>query len=206
MIASTAAIGQLKKWELSLELSPSFSNVTNRSWFNGHATLEKSYNGFAKAGYRINQRMAATLGLGYLVTDEFSRIPFGITGTGDFTEQLTSHHYYVGTLGMKFNFGSFFINPEMGIAFNRASHIISDEFAFRNNSFNVERIRFVSNSSGLQRRVTYPFLLSFGNEFDLGAVKLMLGVKGYYSLSNVRSFGANNGKYYGIGIMTGIKF
>lgn len=206
MITSTAAFGQLKKWELSLELSPSFSNVTSRPWFNGHATLEKSYNGFVKAGYRINPRMVATFGFGYLVTDEFSRLPFGITGSGDFTEQLISHHNYVGAVGMKFNFGSFFINPELGIAFSRARHVISDEFSFRDNAFDVERNRFIINSGGLERKVTFPFMLSFGNEFDLGSVKLMLGVKGYYSLNKVRSFGANNGKYYGIGVMTGIKF
>lgn len=206
MFVSNAVLSQLRKWEISLELTPTVSNVTNKEWFNGHAAFEASYNGFLKGGYRINRRLVATFGLGYLMTAEFRRIPFGITGTGNFTEQLTRHHYYVGTVGMKFNFGSFFINPEIGIAFNRAHHVVSDEYAIGNNFLDVERSRFVIESGALERRVTFPAMLSFGNEFDLGSVKLLLGAKAYYSLNTVRQFGNNNGKYYGFGIMTGIKF
>ena len=204
MIISATVHGQLKKWELSLELSPTVSNVTNRAWLNGVARFEPSYNAFIKAGYRINPRVVATYGFGYLAVKEYSRLPFGITGTGDFTEQLTNHHYYVGTLGMKFNFGSFFINPEIGIAFARAHHVISDEYSFGDN-LDVERSRFVTRS-GLERSITFPAILSFGNEFDLGSVKLLLGVKSYYSLNTVRRFGNNNGKYFGFGVMTGMRF
>lgn len=206
MLVSNAVLGQLKKWELSFELSPTVSNITNRAWVNGNAGLEASYNAFLKGGYRINRRMVATFGIGYLVTDEFSRLPFGITGTSDFTEQLTSHHYYVGTIGLKFNFGTFFINPEIGIAFDRAHHVISDEYTLGDNFLDVNRSRFVIESGSLERKVTFPAMLSFGNEFDLGSVKLLLGAKAYYSLNTVRQFGNNNGKYYGFGVMTGMKF
>lgn len=206
LIIYTNVHGQLKKWELSLELSPTVSNITNKAWLNGMARFEPSYNAFIKAGYRINHRMLATFGFGYLVVKDYNRLPVGLTGAGDFTELLTNHHYYAATVGMKFNFGSFFINPELGIAFVKAHHGVADEYTFREDNIDVERTRFQTRTNSIYRSVIFPAMLSFGNEFDLGDIKLLLGIKTYYSLNRVQQTGHTNGKYYGLGVMTGVRF
>jgi hypothetical protein len=61
--------------------------------------------------------------------------------------------------------------------------------------------------SGFYNELTFPVFLSFGNEFDFGNWKILLGAKAYYSFTKLFSRPMTLPvHYYGFGIVTGVKF
>lgn len=117
------------------------------------------------------------------------------------------HDFVVVPLGVKLNLGTFFFNPEIGIAYNfrnpskQLASVISG-----NGETIVEQHYNDTFNTPVFDKMTYPLFLTIGNEFNFNSMTIMAGVKGYYFLSKSNIPGRSTGHPFGIGIMTGIKF
>lgn len=196
---------QSKKWEAGTELSVALSNVTNPPFFPHPAGgFQVSQNIFVKGGYSIKDRLWLTGGAGYLATDQVETLLLGFNPGANQTQINSSHHYIVFPIGVKYFLGSFFINPELSIAFENGHYFETEEYYFSENSVTILGSTSFLRDGVAFNSVTYPVFLNFGNEFNLGKIKLIVGFKGYYSLNNIGAT-TNERHYYGFGLMTGVK-
>ena len=193
---------QINKFTVGLEYSLSFSNVTSPFTFSEERFMV-SHNAFIKSGYVLKTNLQLTFGGGFLNTRQFRSSE--LVGPQDVKkiESYRNHNYFVVPVGLQYNFGSFYINPEVGIGIDMG-HPVKQVTYFNDGSI-IElhgRIIFFQNNE-----ITFPVFLNFGNEFDLGNWKILLGAKAYYSLSKISTGPMSLPEhYYGFGIVTGVKF
>lgn len=119
-------------------------------------------------------------------------------------ESVRTHHYVVMPVGFKYYIGSFFINPEIGLAYNLNNTTQQTTF-LTNGTVHQQRFNDEFNNR-TNNNFTFPLFLTMGNEFKLGSLSLMVGVKGYYSLNKISDAGLRSNRYYGFGLVTGLKF
>jgi len=196
-----------KKFSVGFELSMGISEATGtRFGLPKNEGFQIGRNAFLRGGCRIRKNMDLTLGLGYLVAREHELSFFGIPNADvDFTEFFRSHQYIVIPAGMQYHFGSFYLNPEFGIAFS-TEHLVSQfDYMLRDNGLSISGTEGQSPDF-LYRKVSLPIFLNFGSEIDVKSVKIVIGVKGYYSLNTLSEFFFPSDHYYGVGIVTGVKF
>jgi hypothetical protein len=202
LFISVSLFGQ-KGFQLSLEYSPSFSSVTNSFDNDG---LRFSQNGFIKMESRLSKNISLTGGFGYMETKNSRLHIFFADFAHDKIEHVYSHRYVVAPVGVKVHFGSFYIQPEVGLAYN-FSNITSQTTHFTSGI--ILRTRFndtVNHASN--NKFTTPLFLTIGNEFKIGTTTLLVGLKSYYSLNPMASseLDPKRKRYYGFGLLTGLRF
>lgn len=196
------ANAQAKKISIGLEYSPSFSNVTTE--FSSREGYRQSHNVFLKGGYALSEKLELTLAAGYLNTRQFDR--FHIPGLQEIEsiESLRNHNYAVFPVGIRYKFGSFYVNPEIGIGID-IGHPTRQVTYFNDGS--IINSHFDANPDVFgYKKFSVPLMLSIGNEIDFHGMKILLGAKAYYSLSTLRTSQFEPQHYFGIGIVTGIRF
>lgn len=202
------AIGQTnlkaqRKLSIGLEMATGISEVTAPFGFRDDEGLRRASNLFLNGGLRINKKTEVTLGIGYLVTSDFEQHLFGFTDDVDFIEITSRHEYIVIPAGIRLTFGSFYLHPEIGLGIGNRHLINHNNFILDGNSASITGTSFESQA---YRRFSQPLFLSFGNEIDLNSIKLLRGVKCYYSINDLSEILRPTGHYFGIGIVTGVKF
>lgn len=205
---SSQLFGQQDRLMYSIEYSPNFSTTTGR--LNGFLrNMEDGYrlahNVFLKSGYRFANNLYATAGIGYFniknfYTEYVDYAPSEI----DKIESLRTHGYIVAPLGLMYQFGSFYINPEIGIGWNVHNRYY-DRFYYSNGSV-IDNETVDEDNIYDVNTATYPVLLTFGNEIIMKNCSVLLGIKGYYSLNEIGNYPDDWTHYYGFGIVCGIKF
>ena len=208
-----------KKFSWSLEYSPSFSNITTPTSFSATSSPIFQKNGFRighniflKADFKLFENLFLTTGVGLLNTTEHASIFLNGTsalGLPDVNkiESYRYHNFLVVPIGLKYKIGTFFINPEIAIGFklSRPSFQITHlaDGSVVKNRYNI------SQDLWGYKNLTVPLMLTVGKEIPMGPVKLLLGAKGYYSLTKLKydmPRSQPSSHYFGFGIMAGVKF
>ncbi len=206
-IAHLHLSAQQKKFSVGLEYSPTFTNTTQEFWDIENEGFKLTHSAFIKIGYGLNQQLALTSGIGFMNTREFSHMDLGGQLDINYINTQRFHDFAVVPLGVKLNLGTFFINPEIGIAYNfrnpskQLASVISG-----NGETIVEQHYNDTFNTPVFDKITYPLFLTIGNEFNFHSMTFIAGIKGYYSLSKSNLPGLSSRHPYGIGIMTGVKF
>ncbi len=205
LICSTVQLLGQRKFSASLELSAGISESTQPGFsFIPNEGVQSGRNAFLKGGYNATSNLEITLGLGYMNINAVE-YAFFASDEIDFTQTLISHRYIVVPAGLKYHFGSFYVNPEIGVAFSN-DHLVSQSvFLINNHSSQVSGFGSESIDFGYNK-ITVPLFLNLGTEFDVKPVKILFGIKAYYSLNKMSDILTFSRNYYGVGLMTGVKF
>ncbi len=192
---------QTSKFHLIIEYNPNFSIITDAY---AHEKFKFSHNVFLKSEYFFKEKFSGTLGIGFLNTGEKEVSDLG--GQMGLQEISFIHDYNYITVspGIKFYFKSFFINPEIGLGI----HILSQTTQTIVYTNGKEEIKKADEKliSGTFNKITLPLLVSIGKEFPIHNIKLLLGIKSYFSINELVRGVPRNNHYYGIGVLAGIKF
>jgi len=206
-VLSIQLYAQSKSLDFSLEYAPNYSKLTNVRGFENQGKFYFSNQLFIKAEYELTRHFSITAGLGYVNTREKETLLLnGFEGI-DYIDQYVNHNYILAPIGLKYNIGSFYLNPEIGFGVN-IFHIgppTKQISVLTNGQKIVQRYNdnFTPNNFN---KLTMPVFLTLGKEFELKKVSLLFGLRGYYSLESVvdRPFWGQH--YIGFGLMTGIRF
>ena len=194
---------QTKGIKFGVEYSPNLTNVIPDI---PHTIpgFRLAHNAFFKTEFKISHNISLTTGLGYLNARSFDRIMLGSFMDISVIESVRTHHYVVLPIGLKYNIGSFFIYPEIGLAYNLNNTTQQTTF-LTNGTLHQQRFDDEFNNRD-NNDFTFPLFLTIGNEFKIGSYSLLVGLKGYYSLNKVANEGLRANRYYGFGLVTGLKF
>ena len=195
---------QTNRFHFGIEYSPNFSNVTDlRNDINYGYRI--SHNIFLKTEYSLTKRFDITAGFGYLNTREFSSLSFGGQLDIERVDVIYNTNYLALPLGLKYNFGSFYIQPEVAIAYNFDNTDLQRSYA---SSGATGKTRWKDDiNTRYNHQFTAPCFLTLGHKIDLKYGSILFGVKGYYSLNKIGSdYGIRGKHYYGFGVMTGLRF
>jgi len=193
--------GQVNKIKLRLEYSPNYSKlvdeVVNERFKLGH-------NIFIKTEYSVSERTKVTGGIGLLNTGEKEESVIGGQSGIDKIKFIHNYSYALFPFGAKQNIGKFYLNPEIAVGIN-----ISNKFKqityYSDGQKEVEK-KDEQLNIGEFNKITFPILLTFGYEFNKRNINILLGLRGYYSITNVVTDVPRNSHYIGLGILTGIIF
>lgn len=197
---SLNSFGQDNKFSFRFEYVPSYSLLTN-------PYLSSDYKLSFQIGlgvdYELKEKITYTMGLFFLNTGETLNSSYeGATGTIDAIYRY-NFNYLTIPLGLKFNFNSFYVHPEIGFAFSfldRYKKILIDPAGEKEVMVDDEY-----PSGGELNNVTFPLMLTVGNELDLGKLHLLLGIKGTYGLNPVWNKWVRDRHYYSFGLLLGVK-
>ena len=197
---------QSNKFSLGLEYSPNFTRTTLPSpYYNGHdGGYRFAQSIFLKGGYKVMDNLYLTGSLGYYNTREYVNFNFADEVGIDRITSERFHAYVATPVGLTYYMGPFFVSPEIGIGWN-TGNCYKDHFYYSDGS-QVENSGKDENNLYKVNSTTYPIFLSFGNEIKMKNCSVLLGVKGYYSLNLIGQANSNTSHYYGIGLVTGVKF
>lgn len=193
--------GQERKLSIGVEYSPNISSIENATPEN---ESKISYQSILRFEFTLKKNLLLTTGVGYLNTGDKKETQ--VDGQFDIDKIAFNfnYNYIVMPIGLKYYRGSFFLQPELGIAYN-LSNERRNKVTFVNGD--IQSFKEDINDEVFSK-ITIPSSLIIGYEYALGSIKLLLGIKGYYSLTKLIKermlFETKN--YYGFGIMTGIKF
>jgi hypothetical protein len=191
------------KFSFGIEYFPSVTNVTHEVGNPYSTGLWPVSNYFLRAGYSLSPKFELTSGLGLLTAREFNY--FDANGQLDI-ETIKSHRfqkYLVVPIGIKYQFGSFFINPDIGIGWN-VSNQVKNEFVYTDGR--VVSNKYEDKYSRIDK-MTYPVSFGFGNSIQLKSCFVTMGVRGYYNLNQLTTLlGSYPGHYYGFGVFCGVSF
>ncbi|MEP6796483.1 MAG: hypothetical protein ABJB16_19300 [Saprospiraceae bacterium] len=202
--ATIQAFGQ-RKFSAALEISAGISESTQPGFsFIPHKGVQFGRNAFLKGGYNLTDKLDFTLGVGYMNINAVEYVFFASTDV-DFTQTQISHRYLVIPAGFKYHFGSFYLNPEIGIAISQRHFINQTSFFIENHTSQTSGFGGASSDFGFNK-ITLPLILNLGTEFDVKPVKILFGIKAYYSLDKMSEILTFSRHYYGVGVMTGVKF
>ena len=106
---------QTNKFSIGIEYCPSFSNVTSPRPYSDEG-FRVSHNAFIKTDFEVKTNLQLTLGAGILNTRQFQSLDFADLQDIKKIDFYINHNYFVVPFGLKYNFGSFYINPEASFA------------------------------------------------------------------------------------------
>jgi len=205
LIATLQLSGQQKKFSFGFEYSPVFSNNTSEFQDGENAGFRLTQNAFIKIGYGLNQQLELTSGIGFMNTRTFERLELNGQLDINFINLQRFHDFAVVPLGIKLNIGTFFINPEVGIAYNFRNPTRQWSSVNVGNGEEIIESHYNDNfNTPVFNKITYPIFLTIGNEFRYHSVSLLAGIKGFYSFSKSNTHPV--GHPYGVGVMAGVKF
>ncbi len=162
------------------------------------------HNAFLKGELSLNKHLSLTTGVGFLNTKQYDKL--FLNGQLDIAliESHRSHEYMVIPVGFKYRFGQFYVQPEIGMAWNQVNYV--EQRSYLTNGSVITQ-KYEDNLIPDQyNKITVPAFLTIGSEFDLGTFSILFGIKGYYSFSDISNRTPWPEKYFGVGMMTGIKF
>lgn len=193
--------GQSNKLKLSLEYSPHYSNLTNEIIDEDY---KLSHNIFAKSTLAFSEKLGMTFGAGYLNTG--NKIVSNIGGSFGIDEVKAFYNYdYIAIpAGIKYQAGSWFFNPEIALGIKISATQTTIAYTTDGQKEVSERNEIVYG--GEFNNITVPIMLTTGFEFPFNSMNFQLGLKGYYSLSQMTKNAFRNGHYYGMGIFVGMEF
>lgn len=110
-------------------------------------------------------------------------------------------------IGIAYTLGSFYLNPEIGMGANIAN-ITYDTYYKTDGDHTVGWSSSTMDDFNFTQinKLTFPLMFSFGNEFQLKACSIRLGIKSFYSLNKWGKSYYNNGHYYGFGAVGSVMF
>lgn len=196
---------QDKKFSVGLEYSPNITDVTNEFFYNdAGSSFYLGHNAFIKGDYRLNKHFSLTLGIGYLNTKQGGNL--FLNGQQDISliQKRLSHDYLVIPVGIKYKLGPFFIHPEIGLAWKLGTFV--RQTSFLTDGSIIEQTYKEVYTTDPYSKITTPMFLTIGTEMDFKGFSLLLGVKGYHSMSDISNLGFFPSHYYGAGMVAGIKF
>lgn len=200
----SAVCGQTDRFNLCIEYSPNFSNIT-QEYFYFYAGivggLRFSHNLFLQGGYQLRPNLYATAGIGLMETREL--LDWGNTDYEIDKIQSDFYHYYiVAPVGITYYIGSFFITPQVGIGWN-INNRLKHHIYYWDGTVAIEREDL--DQEGMNK-TTYPIFLSIGHEINMKTYSILIGLKGYYSLNPQAENYYEKWHYYGFGVVTGVRF
>jgi hypothetical protein len=198
--------GQLNNLTFDIEYSANFSKVSDPDipYQKDYNDLKLGHNIFAKAGFGIAKHLNLTFGVGYLNTSKYE-LDY-LNGQLDI-ERVESHHHYnylILPVGLKWNIKSFFLSPEIGVGWNISSKS-NITIKYTNGLVESNTNNDIADIYNINK-ITFPVILSFGKEIYFNDFTLLLGIKGYYSLSELDDNHDGSNHYLGFGVLGGIAF
>jgi hypothetical protein len=199
------SFAQTSKFQFGIEYAPSFTSVTNQyhSLDPYNTGFWPVHNVFLRAGYALSSKFELTSGLGFLTSREFDYIEFDIQSDIENIKSQSYHHYLIIPFGFSYRFGSFFLNPEIGVGKNVGNKLKS-EFTFADGSVHSGKS---NDNNNLVNYYTFPVSFSLGNKIDLKSCLVQIGFRAYYDLNSLRPEPFFTGQhYYGFGMFGGVRF
>ncbi|MGB4850489.1 MAG: hypothetical protein WBP41_21355 [Saprospiraceae bacterium] len=194
-----------RKFSASLELSAGISESTQPGFtIIDNEGVQYGRNAFLKGGYTLTKYLDITLGVGLMNIHTADLIFFG-NGDVNVIHNLQSHKYMAIPAGLQYHFGSFYVNPEFGIAFSQTHYAQQSIFLIDTNSID-ELGSLTQSPASFYNKITFPLFLNIGTEINVKPVKILFGIKAYYSLNKMSDILTFSRNYYGVGVMTGVKF
>jgi len=198
------SFAQSGKFHIGVEYAPAVTGVTYDIWWNPYKIgLSPVQNVFIRTDMVISPKFEITSGLGFITARNFRYLD--IEGHPD-VDNVASHYfhqYFVLPLGFKYKFGSFFIQPDIGIGIN-VENKVKSHFVLTDGSEGTSKSKdlYVGVNN-----LTYPISFGFGNEITLKSCSVQMGVRGYYSLNGISSqLIYSDQHYYGFGVFGGVRF
>lgn len=153
-----------------------------------------SHNIFMIAELASRRTSRFTIGAGFLHTKLISS--YMDYSTNETTEEHSNNHYWVIPGGVKFSFGSFFIHPEIAATYNYCC--VTNLYAV-DVDMNIADEPYEIRKRQASLEILFASFMTIGYEIKLGSSKILTGLKGYYTPSNLYV------NTFGIGVMVGVK-
>ena len=187
--------------QFSIEYYP--HRTGTRTGNRNNDTHDWSHNGFIKVEFPLNKLLRLTTGAGFLTAHDHDYRDGEMPDVVSITTYW-SYHYATIPAGIKYQLGRFSINPEISLAYN---------FNNSNQQFYSDTIGYGHKAEPDQfpitpeiKRFAVPVILSLGYDIPLGKTNLIFGLKGHYGLNNFSNNSPIPKHFYGVGLMTAIKF
>ena len=205
--ASCKAFAQESRFSTQVEYTLNFASTTESVPASASSLYLPGQQFVLRSAYRFDNHISGTIGLGYMNTRSYYDIQ--VEGPDELfriTSRLT-HHYLMIPIGVKFNFGHFYLNPEFAAARN-ISNTSRDQFYYGSTShFEIIKNRSTDNLNFNQvQSWAFPVFLGIGQEIPLESVTLTLGMKGYYMLSKTGDRAVVSNHAFGFGVSAGVSF
>jgi len=189
-----------KTFDLTIDYSPNFSQLSNELV---DESPKFSHNSFIKVEFPISNAYSLNLGMGFM---NFGTLVKSDIGGGNEIERIkivSNYHYVNIPVGIKFRFNKFFVNPEssIGILVHEKEKFIT---YFTDGDKNTEK-RDGNFGNGSLNKLPISLILSAGREFKINNMDLILGLRGYYSVSQLVLDVPRKNRFMGIGLLVGIK-
>jgi hypothetical protein len=193
LLSSIFLYSQSDRIQYSIEYS--LSQTTNIDNVGGKFEPELASALFARVELARKKSSRFTAGVGFLQTRILDR---DYSGNQPFKDEERHYQfdYLLVPVGIKFNFGPFYIHPEIGAGYNyqfkiKTYHVDSE--------MNVINGPFIKDKTPEKFEIRFSTLMSLGYEINVGTVAILTGVKGYIF------FEPDFITTYGIGLMMGVK-
>ena len=199
LLLSNPMLGQSKRKkaaEFNFEYSPSLSSVI---FINDEdPELRWTHNFFAKGLFYLNKNLRFTLGLGYMNTRYHTTLYIGSVHELNGITTTRYFNYLVMPVGLKFNIGPIFLNPELGLAYNIGYH--EWKSGYTQDQMKI-KVRSDEGKPYSLNNAVLPVFMTIGYEIKKKEYSILVAVKGYLSMSSI----AYDKHFYGFGPMVGIK-
>jgi len=191
-------LGQAKRKKaaaFSFEYSPSLSSVFLDD---EDPALRWTHNFFTKGLFYLNKNLRFTLGLGYMNTRYHTTLYIGSVHELNGITTTRFFNYLVMPVGLKFNIGPIYLNPEMGLALNIGYH--EWKSGYTQDQMKI-KVRSDNDKPSSVNNTVVPVFMTIGHEIKKKEYSILVAVKSYISMTAIR----NGIHCYGFGPMVGIK-
>ena len=179
------------RWSIEYSLNQT-ANIDN---VGGNFEPELASSLFGRAELPRKKSSRFTVGVGILQTRVIYR---DYSGNQPFKDEERHYQfdYLLIPVGIKFNFGKFYVHPEIGAGYNyqfkiKTYHVDSE--------INVVDGPFIEDMTPEKFEIRFSTLMSMGYEIKVGTITVLTGVKGFIF------FEPDFITTYGIGLMVGVK-
>ncbi len=197
---TSSLFGQDIEKSYSLEINP---GIARRIDAQVSGQFKSTHNIFVKKHFKSSTPLKFILGVGFSLINGggiYDKISECDTLTISFKEKLS---YFLITPGIKYSRNNFFILGEIGIGLNVTGSYNQDLVKVKYDPDPTKPGRIhILGLIGPSTSNNYPLMVSFGWDLSNGKIPMFVGIKTYTSLGIFD----NAPKYYGIGLLAGIKF
>ena len=194
---------QTERFDVSIEYTPNYSKLTDNF---SNPGFNFSHQFFTRAEWNLSRRFGVSIGLGYMNARDRWTVFLEGQNDIDYIELYTNHDYITIPVGLKYNFGSWYVRPEISIGLNFSN----PGRLMRQVTFKINGEKIVSRWDDFNQRnyndLSFPIFFSVGREFKVKTLSVQLGVKGFYSLEQVVLENYWIQHYIGLGVLAGIRF
>lgn len=203
---------QNKEVTFSAEYSPNYSNITDAEGpFSDIEIPKLSHNAVVRIVYEINNKLSATIGLGYYNVGNANqemevRWPNNNGNLGTLkgkVESKINYNYFLIPLGLRYDMSQWYVFSELGIGFQMSNNIVQ-KLTFQDGETEVTKNEIGLNF-GEYSKITLPVSFTIARDIPIGNNTISTGLKVYYGLNQIIKNVPRKNNYYGLGLVFAIQ-